>query len=173
MSGNRQFLQSANHSRNVMREVLQLIFAAELLKPSKCLWVVSPWLRDIPVLDNSSGAFTSLCPEFQTSEVGLVAVLRELLTRGSQIVVATRPEAGNMQVLDTLRDKQDSSNLVLIEQGELHAKGIVADKVALFGSMNFTFNGLERLTEMLVLQTQMNEVENLRLLFKEEYGGDA
>jgi hypothetical protein len=39
--------------------------------------------------------------------------------------------------------------------------------------MNFTFNGLERLTEMLVLQTKADEVEKLRLTFKEEYGGDA
>ncbi len=154
-----------------MREVLQLLFAAELLMPSKCLWVVSPWLRDIPVLDNSSGGFSSLCPDFQNADIGLVAVLRELLGRGSRIIIATRPEPGNSQVLDLLRDKQPGDNLFLLERSELHAKGIVGDNVALFGSMNFTYNGLERLTEMLVLQTQPNEVETLRLLFKEEYGG--
>jgi hypothetical protein len=37
--------------------------------------------------------------------------------------------------------------------------------------MNFTYNGLERLTEMVVLQTQREEVENLRLIFRNEYGG--
>jgi PLD-like domain len=173
MTGNRQFLQSANDARNVMREVLQLIFAAELLAPSKCLWIVSPWLRDIPVLDNSSGAFSTLCPEFQASDIGLVTVLRELLNKGAQIVIATRPETGNLQLLDSLRDKQSTGNLMMLERAELHAKGIVGDKVALFGSMNFTFNGLERLTEMLVLQTKADEVEKLRLTFKEEYGGDA
>lgn len=173
MSGNRQFLQSASDARNVMREVLQLIFAAELLSPSRCFWIVSPWLRDIPVIDNSSGAFSTLCPEFQTADIGLVTVLRELLNRGAQIVIATRPEAGNLQLLDSLRDRQSSGNLLLVERAELHAKGIVGDRMALFGSMNFTFNGLERLTEMLVLQTTPDEVEKLRLTFKDEYGGDA
>ena len=173
MSGNRQFLQSASDSRNAMREVLQLIFAAELLSPSKCLWIVSPWLRDIPIIDNSSGSFSTLCPEFQAADIGLVAVLGELLNRGAQIVIATRPETGNLQLLDALRDKQSSGKLLLIERAELHAKGIVGDRTVLFGSMNFTFNGLERLTEMLVLQTKADEVEKLRLTFKEEYGGDA
>ena len=55
MIGNRQFLQSASDTRNVMREVLQLIFASELIQPSRCLWLVSPWLRNIPILDNSLG----------------------------------------------------------------------------------------------------------------------
>ena len=173
MSGNRQFLQSANDARNVMREVLQIIFAAELLAPSKCLWIVSPWLRDIPVIDNSSGAFTTLCPEFQNGEVGLTKVLHELLNRGAQIVIATRPEAGNLQLLDSLNDRQASGKLILVQRAELHAKGIVGDRIALFGSMNFTFNGLERLTEMLVLQTKTEEVQKLRLTFREEYGGDA
>jgi phosphatidylserine/phosphatidylglycerophosphate/cardiolipin synthase-like enzyme len=100
-------------------------------------------------------------------------VLRELLSRGSQIVIATRPEAGNLQVLDLLRDREATSNLVMHQRSELHAKGIVGDQVALFGSMNFTYNGLDRLTEMLVLQTQPKDVENLRLLFRDEYGGDA
>jgi hypothetical protein len=173
VSGNRQFLQSANNARNMMREVLQLIFAAELLKPSKCLWIVSPWLRDIPILDNAAGTFTSLCPEFQTTDISLATVLRELINRGSQIVIATRPETGNLQVLDLLRDRESTNNLAMHERSELHAKGIVGDRVALFGSMNFTYNGLERLTEMLVLQTQPKEVENLRLLFRDEYGGKA
>jgi phosphatidylserine/phosphatidylglycerophosphate/cardiolipin synthase-like enzyme len=173
MSGNRQFLQSATDSRNAMREVLQLLFATELLSPSKCLWIVSPWLRDIPIIDNSSGSFSTLCPDFQVSEVGLVAVVGELLNRGGQIVIATRPEAGNLQLLDSLRDRQSSGKLLLVERAELHAKGIVGDRAALFGSMNFTFNGLQRLTEMLELQTKLDQIEKLRLTFRKEYGGVA
>lgn len=52
MSARRQFRQSAADSRNSVRELLQIIFTAELLSSSRCLWIVSPWLRDIPVLDN-------------------------------------------------------------------------------------------------------------------------
>ena len=171
MIGNRQFLQSASDTRNVMREVLQLIFASELIQPSRCLWLVSPWLRDIPILDNSTGSFTSLCPDFPMAEISFSSVLRELLNRGTQVVIATRPESGNLQVLDSLGFDRSTDNLIFHERMELHAKGILSDRFALFGSMNFTYNGLERLTEMVVLQTQREEVENLRLLFRNEYGG--
>jgi phosphatidylserine/phosphatidylglycerophosphate/cardiolipin synthase-like enzyme len=171
MIGNRQFLQSASDTRNVMREVLQLIFASELIQPSRCLWLVSPWLRNIPILDNSTGSFTSLCPDFPLAEISLSWVLRQLLNRGTQIVIATRPESGNQQVLDSLELNRPTDDLIFHERAELHAKGILSDRFALFGSMNFTYNGLERLTEMVVLQTQREEVENLRLIFRNEYGG--
>lgn len=154
-----------------MREVLQLIFAAELIRPSRCLWLVSPWLRDIPILDNSTGSFTSLCADFPMTEIHLSSVLRELMNRGTQIVIAVRPEAGNLQILDSLGVDRPTDELLFRERAELHAKGIVGDRFALFGSMNFTYNGLERLTEMVIFQTQRQEVENLRLLFEDEYGG--
>jgi hypothetical protein len=43
----RQFLQSAVDTRNAVRELLQIVFASELLAPSRCLWLVSPWLREV------------------------------------------------------------------------------------------------------------------------------
>src|SRR5438093_10234369 len=98
----RQFLQSVADARNSVREVLQAIFASELLSPSRCLWIVSPWLRDVPVLDNTTGGFLALCPDLPRSEVRLSRVLRELLGCGTHVVIATRPDSGNRQVLDGL-----------------------------------------------------------------------
>lgn len=167
----RQFLQSAVDARNGARELLQIVFAAELLMPSRCLWIVSPWLRDVPVLDNSTGSFLFLCPDFARSEVRLSRVLRELIDRGTTIVIATRPDAGNQQVVDGLRGLSRPDAMVFHERSELHAKGIVGDRYSLLGSMNLTYNGLERLTEMLVFQTSKGNVEEIRLAFRREYGG--
>ena len=173
MTGTRQFLQTAGDSRNVMSEILQLIFSTELVAPSRSLWIVSPWLRDIPVLDNRAGAYVSLCPELPLTQISLSKVIAELLDRGSQIVIATRPEGGNRQVIDSLPLETRSDQLIFHERAELHAKGIVGDRFALSGSMNLTFNGLERLTEMVSYQTVRSEVEPLRLTFRAEYGGRA
>jgi hypothetical protein len=60
--------------------------------------------------------------------------------------------------------------VVFHERAELHAKGIVGDRYSLLGSMSLTYNGLERLTEMLVFQTDQASVEQLRLAFGREYG---
>jgi hypothetical protein len=173
MNGTRQFFQTANDSRNVMSEILHVIFSAELVSPSKCIWIVSPWLRDIPILDNSTGAYISICPELPQTQISLSKVIAELMNRGTQVVIATRPDTGNRQVLDGIPIETRSDQLVFHERAELHAKGIVGDRFALSGSMNLTFNGLERLTEIVSYQTDRNEVEALRLTFKAEYGGKA
>lgn len=169
----RQFLQTAADARNSARELLQLVFASELLMPSRCLWIVSPWLRDVPVLDNSTGSFLFLCPDFPRSEVRLSRVLRELIDRGTTVVIATRADSGNRQVLDGLQAVGRADAVMFHERSELHAKGIVGDRYSLIGSMNLTFNGLERLTEMLVFQNDRGSVEQLRLAFRREYGGVA
>lgn len=169
----RQFLQTAADARNSARELLQLIFVSELLMPSRCLWIVSPWLRDVPVLDNTTGSFLFLCPDFPRSEVRLSRVLRELVERGTTVVIATRADAGNRQVVDGLEGVSRADAVIFHERSELHAKGIVGDRYSLIGSMNLTFNGLERLTEILVFQNDRGSVEQLRLAFRREYGGVA
>ena len=169
----RQFLQTVVDARKSAQELLQLIFASELLMPSRCLWIVSPWLRDIPVLDNSTGSFLCLCPDFPRAEVRLSRVLRELVDRGTTVVIAVRGDEGNRQVLDGLQAVSRPEAVIFHERSELHAKGIVGDRYSLLGSMNFTFNGLERLTEMLVFQNEPGSVEQLRLAFRKEYGGVA
>jgi phosphatidylserine/phosphatidylglycerophosphate/cardiolipin synthase-like enzyme len=101
-------------------------------------------------------------------------VLRELLARGSQLVIATRPDPANRQVIDNVRTgiEDGAENGVIFHQrAELHAKGIVGDRYCLIGSMNLTYNGLDRLTEMLVFQTDRAIVEQMRLSFQSEYGG--
>ena len=169
----RQFLQTAVDSRNSVRELLQIVFSSELLSPSRCLWIVSPWLRDVPILDNTTGSFLSVCPDLPRTEVRLSLVLRELITRGSQLVIATRPEDGNSQLIQGLRSAESHIDLIFHERAELHAKGIVGDNFSLTGSMNLTYNGLDNLTEMLVFETERSSVEQLRLSFRKEYGGRA
>ena len=169
----RQFLQSASDARNAVRELLQMIFAAELLAPSRSLWLVSPWIRDIPILDNTTGSFLALCPDFPLTEVRLSLVLRQLLARGSQLVIAARPDPGNTQVYDSLRGIGSDDGLIFLERSELHAKGIVGGAFSLIGSMNLTYNGLDRLTEMLIFETNRPAVDQLRLSFRREYGGRA
>jgi phosphatidylserine/phosphatidylglycerophosphate/cardiolipin synthase-like enzyme len=169
----RQFLQSSGDARNSVRELLQLIFVSELLAPSRCLWIVSPWLRDVPVLDNTTGSFLSLCPELPRTEVRLSRILRELMNRGTRLVIATRSDEGNRQVVDALGSVAADRVPICHERANLHAKGIVGDRYSLIGSMNITYNGLDFLTEMLVFQTGREQVEDLRLVFRAEYGGRA
>ena len=94
------------HTRASARQVpdlLQVVFTAELLCPSGCLWLVSPWVSDIPVIDNRSNGFLSLEPSWARTQVGLSQVLGKLLELGTTVHIATRPDDHNDAFLDRMR----------------------------------------------------------------------
>src|SRR3954451_6714915 len=93
MSGTsgREIRTSAHSGGHETRALLQSLFAAELLKPSRCLWIVSPWVSDLGIIDNSAGTFSALDPAWPVGPVRLTRVLLRMLEEGSTIVVATRP----------------------------------------------------------------------------------
>ena len=50
----REIVRRSRYARNEVRELLQSIFVSELLRPSKEIWLVSPWLSDIEVVDDTA-----------------------------------------------------------------------------------------------------------------------
>ena len=61
----RREFKTATGTPKIIKELLQMIFAAELLKASqKPIWIVSPWLSNGEVFDNRSGYFTEINPDW-------------------------------------------------------------------------------------------------------------
>lgn len=165
----RSIHKTSARARNEARELLQSIFAAELARPSSLIWLVSPWLRDVPILENRSGEFEALAPTLPRSEVRLGRILRELVNRGTRVVVASRPLPDGGEVADSLA-REWPNRVVVRRMEELHVKGLVTDSCALTGSMNFTHNGIENLTELLEFEISRPAVEQLRTTFRQHYG---
>lgn len=165
--------KTSARARNEARELLELMFSAELLVPSSCVWVVSPWLRDVVVIDNRSGAYSSLGADLPRTELRLSRVLAELANRGTQVVIATRPGPDGGQVGDGVRARAREDRVRVLTMPELHTKGIVGGRCALVGSMNLTHNGIEQLTELVQFTTDASSVASLRLQFQQHYGGGA
>src|SRR5690242_14504935 len=78
-----------------LADLLQMVFGAEFILPSRCLWLVSAWVTDVPVLDNRTGAFSSVEPRWPRAQVRLSRVLLALAERGTTVHVATRPDMVN------------------------------------------------------------------------------
>jgi phosphatidylserine/phosphatidylglycerophosphate/cardiolipin synthase-like enzyme len=173
----RIILRTAGTARQEIRELLVGLLAAELVAPSRCIWLVSPWLRDVALLDNRSAAFRGVGPGWARREVSLFDVLAELTRRGSELIVATRPGDGNDASLVALQravgDGPAAKRLRSELRPQLHAKGLVGDDYCLSGSMNFTRNGIEHLDEMVTYTTDPEHVGALRIEFAQEYGGLA
>lgn len=167
---NRRIFKSAVTSQNVIRELLQMIFLAELLEPSGEIWFVSPWISDVILLDNRSGGFDSINPDWRGREIRLSDITVHLLSRGSHIIVVTRGDEHNRNYLDKLRELAHESavdsSLDLIVRDTLHTKGILSETGVLLGSMNITYNGMELNDEFVEYDTDRESIAKARLAFE-------
>ena len=153
-----------------LRELLQTMFLSELLDTRGRLWIVSPWVSNVVLIDNRSGNFDSLTPEWGRREVRLAEVLAALMARGSSVVLVTRGIEINQAFVSALRDQavrigvEDQLNVVL--RRELHTKGIVLSRSLLLGSMNLTFYGIEINDESIEFCVDAEDVAHARLEFE-------
>jgi hypothetical protein len=171
----RHIHKSSWRCQDEVRELLQAIFIAELLAPSRCVWLVSPWISDIPIIDNRGGAFDSMDSTWGPRVLRLQEVLHRCLAVGTAIVVATRPVSHNRPFLNQLGDRADelgaTGSLILHEAEDLHEKGLLGDDYYLNGSMNFTYGGVEVLEETVKFETAEDAVAQARLVFHNRWGG--
>jgi len=161
-------------SRAEIREMLEGIFVAELLVPSDSLWLVSPWITDIDILDNRAGQFSSLVPTWGLRRIRLSEIFAHIMERSNVHIVA-RPDAHNDSFLQKMRDlsraSYSPSNLRVVIRDTLHLKGLLGQDYYFKGSMNLTYNGVEVNHEGVSLDRSSIAIAEARIHFQENYGG--
>ena len=170
----RQILRTRSGSRQQIKGLLESLFAAELLSPSPKLYLVSAWIRDIHILDNRSGSYRGLDPAWGQRALRLSEVLRILLHRGSELVLAIREDQGNQDFARRLTcDLGDTelARVAVLTRADLHVKGLLGEGYAITGSMNFTNNGVENNEEFLRYETDPRKLAELRVEFEQAYAG--
>jgi hypothetical protein len=138
-----------------VRDLLQTLFAAELLNPSPKLWLFFAWISDVEILDNSARQFAALESDWPAATIRLSDVLSALLRRGASIRLIIREDGHNDYFIARLRAlKARYGDLIkwTIEES-FHAKGLLGVDYFLSGSMNLTLNGISVNGEHLVLRT--------------------
>ncbi|GAB5550231.1 MAG: hypothetical protein SangKO_099910 [Sandaracinaceae bacterium] len=161
------------------RRLLQTALSAELIAPSPCLWVVSAWISNIPVLDNRANGFRAVEPRWPIGRVPLATVIAQLLHAGVTVHLATRPEssadfiAALEQAAGYDGRPTPSCPLYLHTETELdqHRKGILSHRFYLRGTMNFTHNGIGVNDERVEFTVDPEAVANARGHFEEQWGG--
>ena len=170
----RQVFKSSRHCKKVARELLEGIFVSEVLKPSQRLWIVSPWISDIPIIDNRSGSFWALDVSWAQKQIRLREVLLRIVQNGGVVTMVTRPPENEITVGQRLQREMDargqSEGFELIHTDEdFHSKGLLGEDFYLMGSMNFTYNGLEINDETISLDRDRQRVAEARYVFENEY----
>jgi hypothetical protein len=175
-SPTRHIYKSSWRCQDEVRELLQAVFVGEYLAPSRCLWLVSPWVSDIPIIDNRSGSFDSLDSSWGPRIIRLVELLTRTLRVGGSVAIGTRPVSHNVPFvaqLETAASEYDvSSHLFVTQSEDLHDKGLLGDDFYLSGSMNLTYGGVELLEETVKFDTVPEVVGQARLVYFERWGGE-
>lgn len=171
----RRIFKTATSSQNEIRELLQFVFMSELICPGEKLWLVSPWVSNVPILDNRSGLFGSLDPTWGSQIVRLNQILIRLLSLKTRVIIVTRPDDHCKNFVQRLEEDVDSvgglDNLTVLWREELHTKGILTSKGLLTGSMNLTNNGLDLLDEQVTYDTDPQDIAQGRINFESYLGG--
>ena len=160
----------------VLKELMQNIFVAELLNPSqKLVWIVSPWVSDVPLIDNRGGNFDIVNPDWRGQIVNLQDVILHMLSLETEIRLITNQEKHNDSFLRKLKmrlsETSDKKNISISQIETLHVKkGLLNDHGCFDGSMNITYQGVEINDEQVVYNSGSSIVDEERLIFAHHYG---
>lgn len=173
---NRVIRKSQNASASEAKDLLAGLFSAELCLPSRCLWLVSPWVSDVELLDNSAGTFGPLT-RYGKRPIRLAELLVALAASGTHVVVGTTADDHNKRFLERLRLLADDMRVgplvttSIDASNNLHTKALTGDDFALAGSMNITFNGIQVREELVDLRTDDAYVAQARMDAFDRFGG--
>jgi len=170
----RNLRTTALASREELADALQALFIAELLTPSTPMWIVTPWISDVVVIDNRTARFAGLLPDIQRRQIRLGEALLALLLRGGTVVIACRPDDHNRAFTDRLAERASESgvgnHLFQRFSSELHEKGLLTRHLLLSGSMNLTYNGLRRLEESILIIDDSDAIARARHAYEDRWG---
>ena len=168
------FKRNINHSF-ALKKILQSLFVTELIKPSKCVWLISPWISNLNVIDNRSGGFIDLNPDWPNTEISMAQIVRYLLQRDTTIVIATRIDEYSKDFIDIVKkiacEENLENNLKIKKDINLHTKGILTDSFCLLGSMNLTFSGININDEQITIDNDETLINKIKLEWHNAYGG--
>lgn len=171
MTSTERMIRKHRHTRVLVETLLETVLVGELLRPSTCVWLVSPWISDIGVVDNSRGTYDSLSSTFSPRRLRLSEVLGWLTHSGTRLEVVTRPLPHNTLFLERLKRVADGTNVGVVKHDDLHEKTLIGDDWVISGSMNFTINGVEVLDEAVSYKANRTAAASARVYFGQRWLG--
>lgn len=166
----RRIFNSHRTTQAEMADLVQWLFLAELLAPGDVLWVVAPVIDNVPLLDNTTGAFDALDPGWGARKVRLLDLVLRLAGMGQRVVLATRESGRPAAFLDELRATAADhglESLVSVQvRSWLSPCGILTRHGLLRGALALEAAGLRPLDEVVSLETGPGDLAAARAAFE-------
>ena len=175
----RRLFKGTGRSEREVEALLQNLFAIEAIRPSAALWLVSPWVTDIEIVDNRSSSYRGIEPTWPHRHLRVTELLAYLARRGTRVTVATRSDDHNtvfhrrLEAAAMALGVANRVRIVIDEEDQQHEKGLLGDDYFLSGSMNLTVRGVRFNDEQLTLSLDTDEVAQARINMRARYGGGS
>ncbi|WP_268995875.1 phospholipase D-like domain-containing protein DpdK [Saccharothrix luteola] len=171
MSGFERTVRTGPRLRLSADTILADALLSELVSPGPVLWVVSAWISNVDVLDNTLGAFSAVLGDEQVSRYRLADVLARIARAGSRVRVVTRPTPHNQLFVDQVRTiVGTAADLTVVFDPVEHEKTVCGRDWMISGSMNFTASGIGTNEESVRYVVDDAEVAQARLDFAARWG---
>ncbi|MFI9811652.1 phospholipase D-like domain-containing protein DpdK [Saccharothrix variisporea] len=145
---------------------------SELVAPGPVLWVVSAWISNVEVIDNTQGSFDDILGDDHMTHYRLVDVLAKLARSGTPVRVVTRPTTHNQLFVDQMKAiASDDADLAVVFDPVEHEKTVCGRDWMISGSMNFTASGIGANEESVRYVVDNVEVAQARIDFVARWGG--
>lgn len=170
----RQLTTRGGGATRSVDELIETLFISELIDPSDDVWLLSPWVSDIPVVDNRGGEVISLIPAAPARHLRLTEILVELARHGCRVHVLVRHDPRNQPVVDRLRAatfEEITIDVQIVEH--LHEKGLLTSRFHVHGSMNFTHFGRTVNEERISVTSDPGELSRTRVGYAERFRAAA
>lgn len=169
----RLIFKAGAQASNDVQDILQALFAMEFVTPGGILWLSSPWISDIPIIDNRADEFTALVPEWPATRLTLTSTLAALALRDCDIRITMRPDEHGERLVRQLMAAADRygchERIHVRHLDTKHGKGVLTRNAYLSGSMNITFNGIQVNEEDLRFDTDMAMLATAELEFAKRW----
>lgn len=149
---NRTIKSRARGSSVQLLDCLKSLFVLELLQPSEELYLISPWLSKVPLIDNRFGQFRAIAGDYDKAELNLADILILLAHRGTKVRILYRHPTNEMTYA-FIESVRGIRRIECRSSKELHEKGLITSHFYLWGSMNFTYAGININDEHVELTT--------------------
>lgn len=121
-----------------LRDMLVSLLITECMNPGKELYLISPYLSNVSLIDNRLGNYGDLFPFASGRHIHLSDILLSLTRKGTAVRIICDPKRPETRPFYA-KLRQDIPFRVLNEN---HEKGLFTEHFYIHGSMNFTHRGV-------------------------------
>lgn len=137
-----------------LKDCLISLFVTETAKPSREIFLISPYLSNTPIMNNEFGQYTDMFPLLEGKTVLLSDILKTMVWKGAKVRIICDPDRE-----ETRRFIQDLNGKIECKRlANNHEKGLVTSHFYIHGSMNFTYRGININGEKINITTDVSEI---------------